>query len=178
MSPDGKDQPDNRVVLASGLAYQVHGMDRPRCTRRRLDPVPRRPFPDHRGSAAAGAARPATVRPTTSEDDRAVTTLLLVYSAVLLLSVLVSSLANRTILSTAVIFLIAGFLCGSGVTNLIPLEPGDPIVATLAELALFSVLFTDGMRVGWSDRCWPPPTRCSPPPWSAMTRSRPGYGTC
>lgn len=79
------------------------------------------------------------------------TTLLLVYAVVLLLSVLVSSLANRTILSTAVIFLIAGFLCGSGVTDLIPLVPGDPIVATLAELALFSVLFTDGMRVGWSD---------------------------
>lgn len=59
------------------------------------------------------------------------TTLLLVYSAVLLLSVLVSNLANRTILSTAVIFLVAGFLCGSGVSGLIPLEPGDSIVATL-----------------------------------------------
>ena len=79
------------------------------------------------------------------------TTLLLVFSSVLLLSVLVSSMANRTILSTAVIFLIAGFICGSGVTDLIPLVPGDPIVATLAELALFSVLFTDGMRVGWAE---------------------------
>jgi len=50
-----------------------------------------------------------------------------------------------------VIFLVAGFLCGEGVTGLIPLEPGNPIVGTLAELALFSVLFTDGMRVGWSE---------------------------
>ena len=25
------------------------------------------------------------------------------------------------------------------------------VVATLAELALFAVLFTDGMRVGWAD---------------------------
>jgi len=50
-----------------------------------------------------------------------------------------------------VIFLVAGFLCGEGVTGLIPLEPGNPIVATLAELALFSVLFTDGMRVGWAE---------------------------
>ena len=45
----------------------------------------------------------------------------------------------------------AGFLCGEGVTGLIPLEPGNPIVATLAELALFSVLYTDGMRVGWAE---------------------------
>ena len=79
------------------------------------------------------------------------TTLLLVFAAVLLLAVLLSSLAKRTILSTAVIFLVAGFLCGEGVTGLIPLEPGNPIVGTLAELALFSVLFTDGMRVGWAE---------------------------
>ena len=58
------------------------------------------------------------------------TTLLLVFAAVLLLAVMLSNLAKRTILSTAVIFLVAGFLCGEGVTGLIPLEPGNPIVAT------------------------------------------------
>ncbi len=79
------------------------------------------------------------------------TTLLLVFASVLLLAVLVSNMAKRTILSTAVIFLVAGFVCGEGVTGLIPLGPTDPIVGTLAELALFSVLFTDGMRVGWKD---------------------------
>ena len=52
------------------------------------------------------------------------TTLLLVFAAVLLLAVLLSNLAKRTILSTAVIFLMAGFLCGEGVTGLIPLGPG------------------------------------------------------
>ena len=31
------------------------------------------------------------------------------------------------------------------------LAPGDAVVAVLAELALFSVLFTDGMRVGVKD---------------------------
>jgi NhaP-type Na+/H+ or K+/H+ antiporter len=30
-------------------------------------------------------------------------------------------------------------------------RPDAPIVGTLAELALFAVLFTDGMRVGWAD---------------------------
>ncbi|MDH2430628.1 cation:proton antiporter [Sphaerisporangium sp. TRM90804] len=77
--------------------------------------------------------------------------LLLAFSALLLLAVLVSSLANRTILSTAALFLLAGFVLGDGVSGLIPLTPGDPVVGTLAELALFAVLFTDGMRVGWAD---------------------------
>ena len=77
--------------------------------------------------------------------------LLLAFAAVLLVAVLVSHLANRTILSTAALFLTAGFLLGNGVFDVIDLHADDPIVATLSTLALFSVLFTDGMRVGWSD---------------------------
>lgn len=79
------------------------------------------------------------------------TTLLLSFAAVLLLAVLLSSLAHRTVLSTAVLFLVAGFVLGDGVLGVVPLRPQDPLVATLAELALFAVLFTDGMRVGWAD---------------------------
>lgn len=79
------------------------------------------------------------------------TTLLLSFSALLLVGVLVSERAHRTVLSTAVLFLVGGFVLGSGVTDVLPIEPGDDIVTTLAELALFSVLFTDGMRVGLSD---------------------------
>jgi sodium/hydrogen antiporter len=78
-------------------------------------------------------------------------TLLLAYSAILLLAVLVSALAHRTVLSTAVLFLVAGFVLGDGVTGVVSLQPQDEIVAMLAELALFAVLFTDGMRVGWQD---------------------------
>ncbi|MEV0133287.1 cation:proton antiporter [Dactylosporangium sp. NPDC050688] len=78
-------------------------------------------------------------------------TLLLVFAVVLLIAVLVSALANRTVLSTAVLFLAAGFLAGDGVLGLVHVTPASPIVATLAELALFVVLFTDGMRVGWTD---------------------------
>ncbi len=77
--------------------------------------------------------------------------LLLAFAAVLLVAVLVSHLANRTILSTAALFLAAGFVLGSGVLDVIDLQAKDPIVETLATLALFSVLFTDGMRVGWND---------------------------
>ncbi len=87
--------------------------------------------------------------------------LLLAFAAVLLLAVLVSSLANRTVLSTAAIFLVAGFLLGEGVLGVVPLAKGDDVVSQLAELALFAVLFTDGMRVGWQDlrRAWALPGR-------------------
>lgn len=77
--------------------------------------------------------------------------LLLSFAVVLLIGVLLSERASRTILSTAVLFLLAGFVLGQGVLDVVPIASGDPIVRTLAELALFSVLFTDGMRVGWQD---------------------------
>jgi sodium/hydrogen antiporter len=77
--------------------------------------------------------------------------LLLVFAVVLLPAVLVSALAKRTILSTAVLFLAAGFLAGQGMLGVVDITPQLPVVATLAELALFAVLFTDGMRVGWAD---------------------------
>ncbi|MFI7068422.1 cation:proton antiporter [Kribbella sp. NPDC050124] len=77
--------------------------------------------------------------------------LLLCFAVVLLLAVLVSSLAHRTILSTAVLFLAAGFVLGPETTGVLDLRPESDVVAILAELALFAVLFTDGMRVGWAD---------------------------
>lgn len=89
------------------------------------------------------------------------TTLLLCFAALLLVGVLVSERAHRTVLSTAVLFLLGGFVLGSGVTDVLIIEPGDAIVSTLAELALFSVLFTDGMRVGLTDlrQAWRLPSR-------------------
>jgi NhaP-type Na+/H+ or K+/H+ antiporter len=77
--------------------------------------------------------------------------LLLTFAAVLLAAVLVSALAKRTILSTAVLFLVAGFVLGPDTTGVLDVRADSPIVGTLAELALFAVLFTDGMRVGWAD---------------------------
>ena len=77
--------------------------------------------------------------------------LLLAFASVLLIAVLVSGLADRSVLSTAVLFLVAGFLLGDGMLGLVVLRPGDALVTSLAELALFSVLFTDGQRVGLRD---------------------------
>ena len=77
--------------------------------------------------------------------------LLLVFSIVLFAGVLLSGLAHRTVLSTAVLFLLAGFVLGEGVTGILDLSSNDGIVVGLAELALFSVLYTDGMRAGFSD---------------------------
>lgn len=77
--------------------------------------------------------------------------LLLAFSVVLLVGVLISGLAHRSVLSTAVLFLVAGFLLGDGMLGVVRLRPGDELVTVLAELALFSVLFTDGQRVGLAD---------------------------
>ncbi|HZJ48842.1 MAG TPA: cation:proton antiporter, partial [Acidimicrobiia bacterium] len=77
--------------------------------------------------------------------------LVLVFACVLLASVLVSGLANRSVLSTAVLFLTAGFLLGDGLSGAIEVRADQNLVAGLAELALFSVLFTDGMRVGFPE---------------------------
>jgi len=72
----------------------------------------------------------------------------LVFAAALLLAVLISERASRGVLSTAVLFLVTGFVMSQGVFGVVVLAPHDPVVAVLAELALFSVLFTDGMRTG------------------------------
>jgi sodium/hydrogen antiporter len=77
--------------------------------------------------------------------------LLLTFAVILLIAVLVSALAKRTILSTAVLFLAAGFVLGPETLGVLDVHPESDVVAILAELALFTVLFTDGMRVGWAD---------------------------
>ena len=74
-----------------------------------------------------------------------------VFALTLLLAVLVSELADRSVLSTAVIFLATGFVAGNGLLGIISLDENDGAIFLLAELALFSILFTDGMRVGLSD---------------------------
>ncbi len=72
----------------------------------------------------------------------------LLFAIVLLVAVLISGLAHRSILSTAVLFLAAGFVAGGPILGIVRVHPTDPLVGTLVELALFTVLFTDGMRVG------------------------------
>ncbi len=72
--------------------------------------------------------------------------IILVFGVTLLLVVLVSGFAARTVLSTALLFLAAGAITGNGGAHWIDVKPHDPVVVTLADLALFSVLYTDGMR--------------------------------
>ncbi len=88
-------------------------------------------------------------------------TLTLAFAVLLMVGVLISERASRTVLSTAVMFLLGGFVLGPGVLGVVPITPGDPVVGVLAQLALFSVLYTDGMKVGLSDlrRAWRLPGR-------------------
>lgn len=72
----------------------------------------------------------------------------LVFAITLAMAVLVSQLAHRTVLSTAVLFLVAGFVVGPGLWGAVPASPHLPAIRELAELALFSVLLTDGMAAG------------------------------
>ncbi|WP_255430187.1 sodium:proton antiporter [Streptomonospora sp. PA3] len=77
--------------------------------------------------------------------------LVLAFAVVLFAAVLISGIAHRTVLSTAVLFLVAGFVLGEGVLALVPLTGGTHSVRLLAEGALFAVLFTDGMRLDVRD---------------------------
>lgn len=73
--------------------------------------------------------------------------LLLAFAVTLVIAVLISGLAEKTVLSVAVLFLASGFLLGSGVFG--PIHDINPhLLQRIAELALFSVLFTDGMKTG------------------------------
>ncbi|MFF3227201.1 cation:proton antiporter [Nocardia suismassiliense] len=72
--------------------------------------------------------------------------LVLAFGMVLLVSVSLSGVAARTVLSTALLFLVAGALIGDGGLGLVDVSPSDPLVVVLADIALFTVLFTDGQR--------------------------------
>ena len=64
-----------------------------------------------------------------------------------MIAVLLSGLAENTILSVSVLFLVSGFLLGSGIFGPIH-EINRHLLERVAEVALFSVLFTDGMKTG------------------------------
>lgn len=76
--------------------------------------------------------------------------LVLAFGVVLLVSVSLSGVAARTVLSTALLFLVAGAVIGPGGLGIVAIRPDDPIVTLLADVALFTVLFTDGQRANVS----------------------------
>ena len=73
--------------------------------------------------------------------------LIVVFGVALFMAVLLSGLAARTVLSTSFLFLVGGALVSDGFLGLIHITPDSEIVAVTADLALFAVLFTDGMHV-------------------------------
>ncbi|MFJ8533572.1 cation:proton antiporter [Streptomyces sp. NPDC093591] len=73
--------------------------------------------------------------------------LVVVFGVALLIAVLLSGLAARTVLSTSFLFLVGGALVSDGFLGLIHITPDSEIVSVTADLALFAVLFTDGMHV-------------------------------
>ncbi|MEU8521161.1 cation:proton antiporter [Streptomyces sp. NBC_01216] len=76
--------------------------------------------------------------------------LVAVFGAALLVAVLLSGLAARTVLSTSLLFLLGGALVSDGFLGLIHITPDSEIVSVTADLALFAVLFTDGMHVSFA----------------------------
>ncbi|WP_415949227.1 cation:proton antiporter [Streptomyces sp. KLOTTS4A1] len=87
--------------------------------------------------------------------------LVAVFGVALLVAVLLSGLAARTVLSTSFLFLVGGALVSDGFLGLIHITPDSEIVAVTADLALFAVLFTDGMHVhfGKLKENWKHPAR-------------------
>jgi len=65
--------------------------------------------------------------------------------------VLLSELADRSILSVAVRFLAAGVVLGPAGFGVLAITTDSRIVIRLSEYALFSVLFTDGMKIPLRD---------------------------
>jgi sodium/hydrogen antiporter len=50
------------------------------------------------------------------------------FSAVVVLAVLLSGLSQRSVLSSAVLFLVAGFVLGPGVLGWMPIAPDDELL--------------------------------------------------
>lgn len=86
---------------------------------------------------------------------------LLIFAGTLVVAVLLSGLAHRSVLSTSVLFLGCGFLVGDSVLGWVHLNPQESLPARLVEFALFGVLFVDGMRLDFHDlrRRWQLPVR-------------------
>lgn len=72
--------------------------------------------------------------------------LLVAFAITLFIAVLISCKTRQSVLSVSVLFLASGLLVGKGILH-IPV-PNRDLLYRLSELALFSVLFTDGMHTG------------------------------
>jgi sodium/hydrogen antiporter len=87
--------------------------------------------------------------------------LVAVFGAALLVAVLLSGLAAGSVLSTSLLFLVGGAVVSDGFLGLIHITPHSELVEITADLALFAVLFTDGMHVSFGAlrQAWRHPAR-------------------
>lgn len=84
---------------------------------------------------------------------------LLVFALALLAAVLLSGVARRSVLSTALIFVVVGF--GAHALGWLKISTEAPLVGTVATTALVVTLFTDGLELSLRDlrRSWRLPGR-------------------
>ncbi len=73
----------------------------------------------------------------------------LAFAALLMAATLLSDLAQRSVFSLSVLFLAGGALAGN--LGFFAPDPTDPFIGQWTEVALFAVLFTDGMRLSLND---------------------------
>lgn len=66
-------------------------------------------------------------------------TLLVIYAAALLLAVLLSGWAERSVMSAAVLFLFAGFFFGHRSMEVLDIEASTSLVSEISIIALFTV---------------------------------------
>lgn len=71
----------------------------------------------------------------------------LLFAVTLFIAVLLSGRTKRSVISTALLFLVAGFFASNEVFKFAGLEVENELVRKLSELALFSVLFTEGLNL-------------------------------
>src|SRR4051795_8621826 len=74
---------------------------------------------------------------------------------------LIAGLARRTFLSLTALFVVAGFVLGSGGLKVLEFDPKSGFVSILAVVALILILFRDGLEVEAEmlQRAWRPPLR-------------------
>lgn len=77
--------------------------------------------------------------------------MLLLYGVGLLVASLVSEWSNRTILSSAVVFLVLGFAAGPAWLGLVDVDLESPLIGAVTDVALIAILFSDGLKVGLGD---------------------------
>src|SRR4051794_14198211 len=86
---------------------------------------------------------------------------LAVLGVLLMGGALIAGVAKRTFLSLTALFVVAGFLLGSGGLKVLEFNAHSQFVEVLAVVALILILFRDGLEVEYEmlQKAWRPPLR-------------------